>query len=297
MPVIKGIRYGFNEVPESVLESLSMDELREVARQDMAEQQNAQIEDHQKAEAITSAAEQANLEEYKSFVERKPEPAEEPEWLTKEEILERQNKAQAKYVEDSKPEAQLEAAARQEEESLAKRVENLQYVRDSLQKGIEPIRSVVAEEVARQQAELNESLALQRSFVAGHKDYVTSEHNGSLMVKFHQDNGYTRFSSSSLELAYSVLKSQGKLQLVAPEELQRRQQIQQQVDAPRRKSSSISSRDSISEAGFYTPRPQREIDPETIPLDELRKIIEQNADPAEVAEERRRFGVGGVGRF
>jgi len=124
--------------------------------------------------------------------------------------------------------------AEEQRESLAKEVENLQYIKDQMQHETDDqlnqkIRDNVAKEIANQNAVQN-SLELQRMWCDKHPEYVRDEFNGN-QIRDYVAARYPAFTFQNLEEAYGQLHD--KLHLS--------EQRQQEPETPRtvRRSSSV----------------------------------------------------------
>jgi hypothetical protein len=285
------------------LDSMTLDQIKAVI--DAETEENERIVNNQaflleakrKAEirveakdlAETAHAEMLPMDELKKEVDRQYAEAERQEKMQRD-VLQLQEDEIYRSMENMSPEEIKQAFIKAEnearvnaspegqlailEEDLAKRVENLNYVHEQLQgKSDKQLREMAREVISEESSKVQESLELQRRWVSTHPEYITSEANGNAMRDFVRDSGFSDFSMQNLELAYTVLKGRGLLQLRDAEELQRLERIQQQTNAPTKRASSVPTRYNAGD-GFYKQSVKHDLSEDELyelPLEELER--------------------------
>jgi hypothetical protein len=326
MPTINGKTYRAGEVPESILESLGLDQLREVARQDQDELMQQSLGAAKSAEALAKAdhreeiraeakrlgeevrAEQMPLDELKELVDRQVFEAAQQDEQRKQFEQQELDKLEKEFAGKSLEEIQqieIEARAKaklaetpeaketERVESLEKQTDDLQYVHDQLKKGVDAaIEQKVRQVISADQEAINKSLAIQQEFVRTHKYYAQTLSNGEKMRDWVQASGAAEFTAENLHSAYLHLKDKGELDLLSQTQLDAKEQLEHQFktgEKPQtvRRSSTISTTRGSSLYDFQKKEPTPE-ELETMPMDKLKNLINSTADPIELAEERRR---------
>ncbi len=249
-----------------------------------------------KAVVIAEGEEQQRQDELQQVLDRQAEDSRDRyfEDMSKEQI----EQELVRRTEQAKVEATPEYKAEKSVRNLEQETRDLQYVHDSLQKTTnEQLENAILRKTAELQDAQNRSLAIQQEWCNSHPEYVRSPENGEAMRNFVRDEGkYSAFTTSNLELAFSVLKARHALTLLNPDQIEARKQLQEtgqtgETSRPRRASSSVSTRDSIRSSGGFYNRPVKqeytEEDLYSLPMDRLAQLAFPDGSDAELAEQNR----------